>query len=66
MPTQDTQIPESIVELHTQLEQFRSTHPRRTRLPVGLWQSAAELARQHGTYTVAHSLRLDYATLKNM
>ena len=64
MPTQDTEIPESILELHTQLEQFRSTHPRRTRLPVGLWQSAAELARQHGIYTVAHSLRLDYATLK--
>ena len=64
MPTQDTEIPESILELHTQLEQFRSTHPRRTRLPVGLWQSAAELARQQGIYTVAHSLRLDYTTLK--
>jgi hypothetical protein len=64
MPTQDTPIPESILELHTQLEQFRSTHPRRTRLPVTLWQSAAELARQHGIYTVAHSLRLDYTTLK--
>ena len=64
MPTQDTPIAESILELHTQLEQFRSTHPRRTRLPVTLWQSAAELARQHGIYTVAHSLRLDYTTLK--
>lgn len=64
MPTQDTPIPESILELHTQLEQFRSTHPLRTRLPVPLWQSAAELARQHGIGTVAHLLRLDYTTLK--
>jgi len=64
MPPQDTPIPESILELHTQLEQFRSTHPLRTRLPVTLWQSAAELARQHGIYLVAHSLRLDYTTLK--
>jgi hypothetical protein len=64
MRTQDTPIPESILELHTQLEQFRSTHPLRTRLPVALWQSAAELARQHGIYTVAHSLRVDYTTLK--
>jgi hypothetical protein len=64
MPTQDTPIPESILELQTQLEQFRSTHPQRTKLPVTLWRSAAELARQHGIYPVAHSLRLDYSTLK--
>src|SRR5215831_12469019 len=64
MPPQDTSVPESILELHAQLEQFRSTHPRRTRLPVAFWQSAAELARQHGIYTVAHCLRVDYTTLK--
>ena len=29
-----------------------------------MWQSAAELARCHGIYVVAHSLRLDYCTLK--
>jgi hypothetical protein len=64
MPTQDTPIPESIVELQAQLEQFRSTHPPRTRLPVTFWRSAAELAQQHGIYPVAHSLRLDYSRLK--
>ena len=64
MSIENTPIPESILELHAQLEQFRSTHPPRTRLPVTLWQSAAELARQHGIYLVAHSLRLDYTTLK--
>jgi hypothetical protein len=64
MPRHDTSIPESILGLQGQLEQFRSTHPKRTRLPARLWQSAAELARQHGLYVVARSLRLDYTTLK--
>jgi hypothetical protein len=57
-------IPASIVELQRQLDQFRSTRPRRTRLPEALWQAAVELARQHGVYSVAHPLRLDYVRLK--
>jgi hypothetical protein len=57
-------IPEPIVQLQRQLEQFRSTQPRRTKLPEPLWQAAVELARQHGIYPVAHPLRLDYMQLK--
>jgi hypothetical protein len=57
-------IPESIVQLQRQLDQFRSTQPRRTKLPEGLWQAAVGLARQHGVYAVAHPLRLDYMGLK--
>ncbi len=57
-------IPEAIVQLQRQLDQFRSTQPRRTKLPESLWQTAVELARQHGIYTVAHPLRLDYMGLK--
>jgi hypothetical protein len=53
-------IPESILQLQRQLDQFRSTQPRRTKLPEPLWQAAVELARQHGVYPVAHPLRLDY------
>ena len=56
---------ESIAELQAQLSQFRSTHPPRTRLPQALWFAAAELARCHGLYVVARSLKLDYCTLKN-
>jgi hypothetical protein len=59
-----TPIPEPIVQLQRQLDQFRSTQPRRTKLPESLWQSAVELARQHGVYAVAHPLRLDYTGLK--
>lgn len=57
-------IPEPVVQLQRQLEQFRSTHPRRTKLPEALWQAAVELARQYGLYPVAHPLRLDYVRLK--
>lgn len=57
-------IPEPIPELQAKLEQFRATHPPRTRLPASLWQGAADLARCHGIYVVARSLRLDYNTLK--
>lgn len=57
-------IPEAIVQLQRQLDQFRSTQPRRTKLPEPLWQAAVELARQHGIYLVAHPLRLDYMGLK--
>ena len=64
MPKENTAVPESITELQAQLEEFRSTHPHRARLPLPVWQSAAELARGHGIYVVAHSLRLDYSTLK--
>jgi len=57
-------IPEAILQLQRQLDQFRSTQPGRTKLPESLWQAAVELARQHGVYSVAHPLRLDYTALK--
>ena len=57
-------IPEAIVQLQHQLDQFRSKQPHRARLPEALWQAAVELARQHGVYPVAHPLRLDYMGLK--
>jgi hypothetical protein len=57
-------IPEPIAQLQRQLDQFRSTQSRRTRLPESLWQAAVELARQHGVYSVAQPLRLDYMGLK--
>lgn len=57
-------IPEPIIQLQRELDQFRSTQPHRTRLPEALWQAAVELARQHGVYPVAQPLRLDYMGLK--
>jgi hypothetical protein len=57
-------IPDGIAQLQRQLDQFRSTQPRRTKLPEPLWQAAVELAREYGIYSVAHPLRLDYMGLK--
>ena len=59
-----TPIPGPIEQLQRQLDEFRSTQPHRTKLPETLWQAAVELARQHGVYSVAHPLRLDYMGLK--
>jgi hypothetical protein len=56
--------PEPIVQLQRQLDEFRSTRPRRTKLPESLWEAAVELARQHGVYSVAQPLRVDYMGLK--
>lgn len=52
------------MQLQQSLEEFRSTRPHRAKLPETMWQSAVELAREHGLYAVAHPLRLDYAQLK--
>ena len=57
-------IAEPIAELQRRLDQFRSTRPRRTKLPESLWQAAVDLARQHSVYSVAKPLRLDYMGLK--
>ena len=57
-------IPEPIVQLQRQLDQFRGTQPRRAKLPESLWEAAVELARQHGVHSVAQPLRLDYMGLK--
>lgn len=59
MNRKSTPIPESIAQLQRQLDQFRSTQSRRTKLPEPLWHAAVELAREHGDYSVAHPPRLD-------
>jgi hypothetical protein len=64
MPHTTTPLADSIAQLQQQLDEFRGAHPPRTKLPESLWQSAVELARQHGVYAVAHPLRLDYTILK--
>ncbi len=57
-------IPEPIAQLQRQLDQIRSTQRRGKKLPDSVWQTAVELAREHGVYSVAHPLRLDYMGLK--
>jgi hypothetical protein len=64
MNRKTTPVPEPIVQLQRQLDQYRSTQTRRAKLPESLWQAAVELARQYGVHSVAQPLRLDYMRLK--
>ena len=57
-------IPDSIAQLQQRLDELRSTRPHRAKLPETVWQAAVELAREHGLYSVAHPLGLDYTQLK--
>ena len=57
-------VGEDLERLRRRLEEFRSTHALRSRLPESLWAAAAELAKRHGMYQTARALRLDYAGLK--
>ena len=64
MERESLPVPEPIAQLQRQLQQFRSTHPLRSKLPEAIWQTAVELAHQYDVNSVAHSLRLDYAGLR--
>ena len=64
MRSRKAAVPDSVIQLEGQFEQFRSTRTGRAKLPPTLWQAAVEQARQHGANVVAHTLRLDYNALK--
>lgn len=57
-------VPVKMEQACQQLERWRSTRPHRSRIPEPLWAAAVELARQHGIYATARTLRLDYTRLK--
>src|ERR1700730_15021163 len=63
-PDNATAIPLEIEQARQELEAWRSTHRPRCHIPDSLWKRAAELARQHGLYRTARTLRLDYMRLK--
>src|SRR3954462_5499078 len=58
------EIPESILQLQQQLEQWRSAQKGRAKLPESFWQTAVDLAKQYGVFRTAQPLRLDYTRLK--
>ena len=64
MPGKRTRLPESLISLQQELEQWRATQPPRSKLPNALWESAIDAAKQVGVYTAAKALRLDYGGLK--
>lgn len=59
-----TKIPEAILQLQQQLDQWRSAQKGRAKLPESFWQAAVDLAKQYGVFRTAQPLRLDYTRLK--
>ena len=63
-------IRDSSTSLGLQQTRRRITRWRETRthrgapMPATLWAAAVALARQHGLYTTARTLRIDYGALK--
>ena len=55
---------DDVEELRLRLEEFRSQHQTRTRLPEELWRAAAEIAGRRGMNLVCRCLRLDSNSLK--
>jgi hypothetical protein len=53
-----------IEQVRQRLETWRKSRRPRARIPVGLWNVAAELARSYGIHKVARALHLDYYNLK--
>ena len=64
MPHKDAPVPDELQQIDRRLDEWRSAHAPRSRLPEELWAAAVKLARQHGLFRTAHTLRLDYANLK--
>ena len=57
-------MPEAILHLQQELDQWRSAQKGRAKLPEPFWQAAVDLAKQYGVFRTAQPLRLDYTRLK--
>jgi hypothetical protein len=57
-------LPPDIELVRDRIEEWRRTRERRTRMPEELWQSATDLAREHGAWRVARALRVRHDGLK--
>ncbi len=57
-------LPRRIVELKQQVETWRQTREKRTRMPEELWVEAVEVARKHGIWKVSNAVRCSYESLK--
>jgi hypothetical protein len=55
---------EDVEELRRQFEEFRRTHPVRSRLPEELWAAAAKLTRRDGIEATAQALDVDRPSLQ--
>ncbi len=64
MSREKTAIPDDLLQLSQRLEEWRSAHPPRSRLPETIWAAAVEMAQRHGLQRTTKALRIDYTRLK--
>jgi len=64
MSHNNTAIPDDLLEFSRQVEEWRSMHPPRSRLPETIWAATAEMAHRHGLHRTSKLLRMDYMRLK--
>lgn len=57
-------VPTDLVQGAVQLDRWRQTRARGSRIPEPLWQLALELASRHGISRTASALRVGYYELK--
>jgi len=62
--TQVASYREDVEHLRRRFEEFRSTHPVRSRLPEELWAAAAKLARRDGIEATSRALDVDRPSLQ--
>ena len=52
--------------IYRRFERWRKSHRGRLPIPEALWAAVAELAREHGVFRTAKTLRLEHSKLKGM
>lgn len=58
-------VSSGLKQTRRRIAHWRETRPYRgAAMPAALWSAAIALARRHGLYTTARTLRLDYGSLK--
>ena len=60
------EVPAGMQRIYRRFERWRKSHRGRLPIPEALWAAAAELAREHGVFRTAKTLRLEHSKLKGM
>jgi len=60
------EVPVGMQRIYRRFERWRNSHRGRLPIPEALWAAAAELAREHGVFRTAKTLRLEHNKLKCM
>ena len=60
------EIPVGMEKIYRRFERWRKSHRGRLPIPAPLWAAAAEVAREHGLFRTAKTLRLEHNKLKRM